>query len=536
MNQPLIVRYTSDWPSPITPMGELFYEGPRRDRMMIALAQQQLAAQKETARQITLSQLAGAQAIVDVLDEQTNTLAAEIEELKDRLLDGLSEATERITYAVDRLGDRICASFDEMRWQLVQQGKALDQILMALVESRNNEAQQLVRQGVRLSANEEYEEAEQVFKEALEKNRTDYQVLMNLAFIEIHKGDAHAAFDYFRKALTRPDPSCLGAAAKARALWAMARLHYAEGQYTEALKTANRALALEETPTGDALFTVGVYAGRAGDADLCLKAIRDAIEIDPSVFAKAATAPSFGKMRTEVLRMLAEMAGPAYKGKRAVADARKALEEVANAKHVSSYEHLLVTVRQKIDQCERLLESASYTDPCDVCNPLREVREVIAEISSLERLCQDVARAKDEARQRRGTQAAKEAAIGKVMELHDRIACRLSEIEPDRPTVPNGCPREHGRPAVPNGRSRRATGEIRYDDTAKASCDVVLVGFGGAKLNVVKAVKTLTGVSLMDAKHLVESTPATILQDVPREIAEKTRNVLVGVGATVELR
>lgn len=357
---------------------------------MIELAQQQIAAQKETARQIALSNLAGAQVIVNELNHQTNTLSARIAELTDRLSDGLSEATEKITYALDRLGDDICASLDEIRWQLVQQGKTLDQILRVLVESRNNEAQQLVRQGVRLCATEEYKEAEQVFKEALTKDQTDYQVLMNLAFIEIHKGNAQAAFDFFRKALTRPDPSRLDDVAKSRALWATARLHYAEGQYAEALKTANRALALEKTPTGDALLTTGVYAGRAGDADLCLKRIRGAVETDRAVFAKAAVAPGFGKMRADVIRLLSQMASAALTNARqTAADARKAVGEVAKGKHASSYQDLLATVRAKIDQAVKLLESASYAGCLDVSRSSYELRQVIAEIVSLELLFND---------------------------------------------------------------------------------------------------------------------------------------------------
>ena len=241
-----------------------------------------------------------------------------IRELGDKLSDGLSEATEKITYAVDRLGDRICASLDEVRWQLVQQGETLDQILRALIESRNNEAQQLVRQGVRLCATEEYEEAEQVFSEALTKDKTDYQVLMNLAFIQIHKGNAQAAFDFFDKALRRPDPSRLdNVHRRGRALWATARLHYAEGQYADALKTADRALAFEKTPTGDALFTTGVYAARGRRRLVPSENSRRHRNEIVTVFAKAAAAPSFGKMRADVIRLLSQMAAAV------LADARR---------------------------------------------------------------------------------------------------------------------------------------------------------------------------------------------------------------------
>lgn len=393
-SQPLIVRYTSDWPSAIfpSPMGELVYEAPRRERMMIELARQQIAAQEETARKIALSNLAGAQVIVNELNQQTGILAGEIRELEERLSDDLSETTERITYAVDRLGDRICASLDEVRWQLVQQGRTLDQILRVLTESRNNEAQQLVRQGVRLCATEEYEEAEQVFREALGKDKTDYQVLMNLAFIEIHKGNAQAAFEFFRQALQRPDPNRLNDTAKARTLWATARLHYAEGQYAEALKTADRAMTLERSPKAGALFTTAVYAALAGDRDVCLTRIRAAIETDSALFAKVAAAPNLGRMRADVLRLLSEMAASVLAdARRAVDDNRRLLAQVAEGAHAASYQHLLGMAREKIVEAEKLVQVASYASCRDLVIPLSVLKEIIGQIARFEQLYDEAA-------------------------------------------------------------------------------------------------------------------------------------------------
>ena len=53
--------------------------------------------------------------------------------------------------------------------------------------------------------------------------------------------------------------------------------------------------------------------------------------------------------------------------------------------------------------------------------------------------------------------------------------------------------------------------------------DVVLTGFGDKKLNVVKVVRNITGVSLMDAKKLVEAAPATLKQGVSKAEAEKLK-------------
>lgn len=66
--------------------------------------------------------------------------------------------------------------------------------------------------------------------------------------------------------------------------------------------------------------------------------------------------------------------------------------------------------------------------------------------------------------------------------------------------------------------------------------DVVLTGFGDKKLNVVKVVKELMGNSLMEAKKVVESVPATIKEKVSKEDADGVKAKLEEAGASVELK
>ena len=66
--------------------------------------------------------------------------------------------------------------------------------------------------------------------------------------------------------------------------------------------------------------------------------------------------------------------------------------------------------------------------------------------------------------------------------------------------------------------------------------DVIMSSFGDKKLDVVKVVKNLTGLSLMDAKKLVEAVPAKIKEGVSKEDAEKVKKELTAAGATVELK
>lgn len=70
----------------------------------------------------------------------------------------------------------------------------------------------------------------------------------------------------------------------------------------------------------------------------------------------------------------------------------------------------------------------------------------------------------------------------------------------------------------------------------KTEFDVVLTGFGDKKLNVVKVVKNLTGASLMDAKKMVESAPATLKEAVSKEEAEKMKAEVEEAGGSVELK
>lgn len=98
---------------------------------------------------------------------------------------------------------------------------------------------------------------------------------------------------------------------------------------------------------------------------------------------------------------------------------------------------------------------------------------------------------------------------------------------------------EHGIEAAAGGAVMMAAPSEGGGEAAAAEqteFDVVLTGFGDAKLNVVKIVKNLTGASLMDAKKLVEGVPAKIKEQVSKEEAEKVKKELEEAGATVELK
>ena len=70
----------------------------------------------------------------------------------------------------------------------------------------------------------------------------------------------------------------------------------------------------------------------------------------------------------------------------------------------------------------------------------------------------------------------------------------------------------------------------------KSTFDVVLKAPGGAKLQIVKLVKELTGLGLKEAKGVVDSAPAPIKEGIPKDEAEALQKQLEEAGAEVELK
>jgi large subunit ribosomal protein L7/L12 len=65
---------------------------------------------------------------------------------------------------------------------------------------------------------------------------------------------------------------------------------------------------------------------------------------------------------------------------------------------------------------------------------------------------------------------------------------------------------------------------------------VILKSAGASKLNVVKAVKTLTGLGLKEAKELVDAAPKEVKENVSKDEAEALKAALEEAGAEVELK
>ncbi len=70
----------------------------------------------------------------------------------------------------------------------------------------------------------------------------------------------------------------------------------------------------------------------------------------------------------------------------------------------------------------------------------------------------------------------------------------------------------------------------------KTSFDVILKAPGGAKLNIVKLVKEITGLGLKEAKDLVDGAPKAIKEGVSKEEANSIKQQLEEAGAEIEVK
>jgi len=84
--------------------------------------------------------------------------------------------------------------------------------------------------------------------------------------------------------------------------------------------------------------------------------------------------------------------------------------------------------------------------------------------------------------------------------------------------------------AAPGGGAQGAPQE------EKSEFDVILTAFGDKKIQVIKAVRELTGLGLKEAKDLVEGVPKPVKEGIPKEETEAVKKKLEEAGGTVEVK
>ena len=95
---------------------------------------------------------------------------------------------------------------------------------------------------------------------------------------------------------------------------------------------------------------------------------------------------------------------------------------------------------------------------------------------------------------------------------------------------------EFGVSAAPVAAAAPAAGAAAPAAEEKTEFDVVLKAAGAAKLNVIKAVREITGLGLKEAKDLVEGAPKTVKEGVSKDEADKIAEQLKAAGAEVEVK
>ena len=79
-------------------------------------------------------------------------------------------------------------------------------------------------------------------------------------------------------------------------------------------------------------------------------------------------------------------------------------------------------------------------------------------------------------------------------------------------------------------------GAVEEAPAEKTEFDVVLIGAGDKKIQVIKEVRSITGLGLKEAKALVDEAPKPVKEGITKEEAETVKSQLEEVGAQVEVK
>ena len=90
--------------------------------------------------------------------------------------------------------------------------------------------------------------------------------------------------------------------------------------------------------------------------------------------------------------------------------------------------------------------------------------------------------------------------------------------------------------AAPMAMPMPAGGDASGAGDEKTEFDIVLTAAGSSKINVIKEVRTITGLGLKEAKDLVEGAPKAVKEGASKEEAEQIKTKLEEAGATVEIK
>jgi large subunit ribosomal protein L7/L12 len=145
---------------------------------------------------------------------------------------------------------------------------------------------------------------------------------------------------------------------------------------------------------------------------------------------------------------------------------------------------------------------------------------------------------KDKIEEKRGKSENLSKHVQKIIDAVEKLT--VLEL----PELVTSLEEKFGVSATPIAAAPVAGGSVGAGDAAssqpaeeKTEFDVVLSGFGDKKIQVIKAVRTIKpDLGLSDAKKLVESAPAKILEKAKKEEAQEAKKKIEEAGGTVELK
>jgi large subunit ribosomal protein L7/L12 len=113
---------------------------------------------------------------------------------------------------------------------------------------------------------------------------------------------------------------------------------------------------------------------------------------------------------------------------------------------------------------------------------------------------------------------------------------KLSEVKGLIETLEEELGVEASAPMMAMPMAGGAAGGAAEEAEEKTEFDVILKDMGAKKINVIKVVRSATGLGLKEAKDLVEGAPNEIKTALPKEEAEALKKDLEEAGATVEIK
>ena len=119
----------SEWTGSSSPQSSKIYEAHGKVMKIIRQVRQQIEAQKMAGDEIARGNMEGHQIIAAEIMDQTEVLEKTTDQVLESIIGSVIMAADQISDSIDMLGNRLCIELTEIKWQLTQRDRKLDEIL-----------------------------------------------------------------------------------------------------------------------------------------------------------------------------------------------------------------------------------------------------------------------------------------------------------------------------------------------------------------------------------------------------------------------